>query len=142
MSKTYKYTCNHIYKKTSLLSSVIIINDLCPSCKKKLEELIIFQKNEIKNNLHPFTYTSTTIPKALTASQTRFKLLYGYSTRFLTEKGLLAYLEALRIDTRPYAKTLIKKTEIIINSNMDFWYSCRNKTCADLIKYIEIGDIE
>ena len=142
MSKIHKYTCNHVYKETSLLPKTILIDDLCPDCKKKIQKIQSFYEFEDINGLDHFLYSISTLQNALIATETRFKLLKGISSPFLSEDGLWAYLEALMGDLRPQADELIRRTNIIIKADMNFWYSWRNKTCEELITYIEIGDME
>lgn len=142
MSKVYKYTCNHVYKKRSLLPGTISIDDICPYCKQSIKKLHSFYAFEDELGLNHFDYTLQTLSMALTASQTRFELLHGYSNRFIQEKGLLGYLEGLYVDSRPQAKELIRKTVDIINEDMEYWYSQKNKTCDEIIKHIEIGEFE
>lgn len=142
MSKVYKYTCNHVYKKRSLLPGTISIDDICPYCKQRIAELKSFYDFEEELGLNHFNYTPQTLPKALTASQTRFKLLQGYSSRFGYEQGLLGYLEGLYDDQRPQAKELIEKTVNIINEDMEYWYSQKHTTSDEIIKHIEIGEFE
>ena len=142
MSKIHKYTCNHVYKETSLLPKTILIDDLCPDCKKKIQKIQSFYEFEDNNGLLHFPYSISTLQKALIATETRFKVLKGISSPFLSEDGLWAYLEALMGDLRPQADELIRRANIIIKADMNFWYSWRNKTCEELITYIEIGDME
>lgn len=140
MKITYK--CNHVYKETSLLPKNKYIDDLCPDCKKKIQKIQSFYEFEDVNGLDHFPYSISTLSKALIATETRFYILQGISSPFLSSDGLWGYLEALMGDLRPQADELIRRTNIIIHADMEFWYSYRNKTCEDLIKYIEIGDME
>ena len=142
MSKTYKYTCNHVYKETSLLPKTILIDDFCPDCKKKIQKIQSFYEFEDNNGLLHFPYSISTLSKALIATETRFYMLQGISSPFLSSDGLWGYLEALMGDLRVNADELIERTNIIIHADMEFFYSWRNKTYEDLIKYIEIGDME
>lgn len=87
-------------------------------------------------------FTSGPLSKRKIASQTRFRLLVGVNHHWLNEDGLFAYLEALYYDTRPCADKLIERTNVIINSGMDFWYKNQYTTCDNIIKDIEIGDLD
>lgn len=142
MSKIYKYACNHVYKETSLLPKTILIDDLCPDCKNKIKKIKDYYKFEEEHGLDHFSYSVSTLSKALIATETRFRMLNRVDNGWLQENGLWAYLEALMGDLRVNADELIERTNIIIHADMEFFYSWRNKTYEDLIKYIEIGDME
>ena len=140
MKITYK--CNHVYKETSLLPKNKYIDELCPDCKKKIQKIQSFYEFEDNNGLFHFPYSISTLSKALIATETRFRMLNRADNGWLQENGLWAYLEALMGDLRINADELIERTNIIIHADMEFFYSWRNKTYEDLIKYIEIGDME
>lgn len=134
-----KYKCNHVYKSFGLPITKEI-DTLCPDCQKKSKQIKFFYDFEEENGLEHFT--TGNLHKRHIASETRFRLLVGIDTYWLQEMGLLAYMEALYTDIRPHAGELLEKVNIIIHSDMNYWYNHRYCNSNDIIKDIEIGDLE
>lgn len=133
------YKCNHVYKSSGL-PIIKEVDTLCPDCQKKSKMIKVIYDFEEENELEHFTTGNS--HKRHIASEARFRLLVGTDTHWLQEKGLLAYMDALYTDIRPHAGKLLERVNIIIHSDMDYWYNHRYCNSNDIIKDIEIGGLE